>query len=100
MIGRIAVASVLAVTLIAAVLVLTIWSYRSALRAHDVVANSISEQSNSHAAETYLAREREAMNEFLLNPHPSVRSEIRMYEGRRRRASGHVVCAPRCCRQR
>jgi signal transduction histidine kinase len=79
MIGRIAVASVLAVTLIAAVLVLTIWSYRSALRAHDVVANSISEQSNSHAAETYLAREREAMNEFLLNPHPSVRSEIRMY---------------------
>jgi signal transduction histidine kinase len=73
---RIAVASVLAVSLIATVPALTVWSYRSALAAHEVLADSISERSNSHAAETYLAREREAMNEYLLNPRQTVRAEI------------------------
>ena len=79
MIRRIAVASVLAVTLIATVLSLTVWHYRSAIVAHDVVADSISERSNSHAAETYLAREREAMNEYLLNPRQSVRVEVKTH---------------------
>jgi signal transduction histidine kinase len=79
MIGRIAVASVLAVTLIATVLTLTVLSYRSALVAHEVLADSISERSNSHAAETYLAREREAMNEYLLNPRQTVYDEIKAY---------------------
>jgi signal transduction histidine kinase len=76
---RIAVASVLAVTLIATVLALTVWYYRNAIDAHDVVADSISERSNSHAAETYLAREREAMNEYLLNPRQSVRVEVKAH---------------------
>jgi signal transduction histidine kinase len=76
MIGRIAVASVLAVTLIATVLTLTVLSYRSALVEHEVLADSISERSNSHAAEAYLARERQAMNEYLLNPSRTVRDEI------------------------
>ena len=104
MIGRIAVASVLAVTLIAAVLALTVWSYRSALRAHDVAADSITEESNSHAAETYLAREREAMNEYLLNPRQSVRAEIKTHGAGFRGTllkvgvgapPGDVVCATR-----
>lgn len=79
MIRRIAVASVLVVTLIATVLVLPVWHYRSALDAHDAVADSISERSNSHSAETYLSREREAMNEYLLNPRQSVRAEVRTH---------------------
>lgn len=45
LIRRIAVASVLAVTLIATVLALTVWYYLRAIVAHDVVAESISEQS-------------------------------------------------------
>jgi signal transduction histidine kinase len=77
---RIAVASVLAVSLIATVLALTVWSYRSALAAHEVLADSISERSNSHAAEAYLAREREAMNEYLLNPRQTVRAEIKAHD--------------------
>jgi hypothetical protein len=104
MIVRIAVASVLAVTLIATVLALTVWSYRSALRAHDVAADSITEQSNSHAAEMYLAREREAMNEYLLHPRQSVRAEIGRHGAGFRRtilkvgvggAPGDGVCATR-----
>jgi len=79
LIARIAVASVLAVTLIATVLALTVRSYRSAIAAHEAAANSISERSNSHAGETYLAREREAMNEYLLNPRQTVRAEIKAH---------------------
>ena len=77
--GRIAVASILAATLIATVLALTVWSYQSALTAHEVVADSISELSNSHAAETYVSREREAMDEYLLNPRQSVLVDIRKH---------------------
>ena len=76
MIGRIAVASVLAVTLIAVVLAVTVLSYRSAIGAHKLAADAIAENSVSHAAETFLSREREAMNEYLLNPRDSVRAEI------------------------
>jgi signal transduction histidine kinase len=68
--------SVIAVAVIAGVLTATVTNYRSALAAHGVVADSILERSDSHAAETHLAREREAMNEYLLNPRPSVRAEI------------------------
>ena len=59
MIRRIAVASVLAVTLIATVLALTVLHYRSAIVAHDIVADSISDRSNSHARRrTWLANAR------------------------------------------
>ena len=50
MIRRIAVASVLAVTLIATVLALTVRNYRSAIAAHEVATESITELSNSRAA--------------------------------------------------
>jgi signal transduction histidine kinase len=79
-IGRIVVASILAVTLIAAMLAVTVSSYRSALYAHKLEADSIRERSDSHAAETYLAREREAMNEYLLKPRRTVRAEIRAFQ--------------------
>jgi len=75
-IERIAVASVLAVTLIAVVLTVTVLSYRSAIGAHKLAADAIAENSVSHASETFLSREREAMNEYLLNPRDSVRAEI------------------------
>ncbi|MDP9303402.1 MAG: HAMP domain-containing histidine kinase [Actinomycetota bacterium] len=75
--GRIAAASTLLIAFIAAALVMTVLSYRSALDAHHVVAGAINERSASHTAETYLSREREAMNEYLLNPREEVRAEIR-----------------------
>jgi signal transduction histidine kinase len=80
MIRRIAVASVLAVTLIAGVLVVTVGSYRNALAAHKRAAASITEASVSHAAEVYLAREREVMNEYLLHPRPRVLAELKADE--------------------
>jgi signal transduction histidine kinase len=51
-------------------------SYRSALNAHKLAVQAITERSVSHAAETYLSREREAMNEYLLNPRRKIRVEI------------------------
>jgi signal transduction histidine kinase len=79
MIGRIAVASILAVTLIATVLALTVRNYRTAIAAHEIAADSISERSNQHAAETHLARERGAMNEYLLNRRQTVRAAVRTH---------------------
>jgi signal transduction histidine kinase len=76
LIRRIALASVVVVTLIAAALVVTVWSYRNALDAHHRADAATSERSVSRAAETYLAREREAMNEYLLDPREEVRAEI------------------------
>src|SRR5437660_1348277 len=73
---RIATASGLAVGLIAVALAVTVWSYRQAVDARTRALESVSERAASHAAEAYLGREREAMNEFLLNPGTSIRSEI------------------------
>jgi signal transduction histidine kinase len=78
LIRRISLASALVVALIAAALLVTVLSYRSALNAHRLAAAAISEKSNSHAAETHLSREREAMNEYLLNPRDDVRAEIKV----------------------
>ena len=76
LIGRIALASALVVALIAAALLVTVWSYRNALDAHSRADVATGERSVSRAAETYLAREREAMNEYLLDPRTEVRAEI------------------------
>jgi signal transduction histidine kinase len=78
-IRRIAVASVLAVTLIATVLALTVRNYRSAIAAHEVATGSITELSNSHAAETYVSREREAMDEYLLNPRQTALADVKKH---------------------
>ena len=49
----------LEITLIATVLALTVLHYRSAIVAHDIVADSISDRSNSHARRrTWLANAR------------------------------------------
>jgi signal transduction histidine kinase len=79
MIRRIAVASVLAVTLIATVLALTVRNYRSAIAAHQLSNESITELSHSRAAETYLSREREAMDEYLLNPRQTALADVRKH---------------------
>ena len=79
MIRRIAVASVLAVTLIATVLALTVRNYRSAIAAHQLSSKSITELSNSRAAETYLSREREAMDEYLLNPRQTALADVKKH---------------------
>jgi signal transduction histidine kinase len=75
-IRRILLASACVVTLIAAVLAVTVWSYRNALDAHTLADDANSEKAVSDVAEMYLFREREAMNEYLLNPNRAVRAEI------------------------
>jgi signal transduction histidine kinase len=75
-IRRIAVASGLAVTLIAAALVSTVWGYRDAVSSRSAILESANERAASQAAEKYLAREREAMNEYLISPSRRVRAEI------------------------
>src|SRR5207302_8780741 len=75
-IRRIVVASGLAVTLIAAALALTVWSYRDAVSSRSAILESANERTASQAAEKDLAREREAMNEYLISPSPRVRAEI------------------------
>jgi signal transduction histidine kinase len=75
-IRRIAVASGLAVILIGVALAATVWSYRNAAGAHSAILGTVKEQSASHAAETYLVREREAMNEYLLDPSRTTLAEI------------------------
>jgi signal transduction histidine kinase len=76
-VGRIVLASILAVGLVAAALSLTVWSYRSALAAHNRARTAVYERSDSRAAETHLARERSVMNEYLLNPLDHVQGEIK-----------------------
>jgi signal transduction histidine kinase len=75
-IRRIAMASGLAAVLIALALAVTVWSYRNAVEAHSRALGSATEIAASHAAETYLAREWEAMNEYLLSPSSRIRAEI------------------------
>ena len=76
-VGRIVLASILAVGLVAAALSLTVWSYRNALAAHNLARAAVYERSYSRAAETHLARERSVMNEYLLNPLDHVQGEIK-----------------------
>jgi signal transduction histidine kinase len=80
-IRRIVVASGLAVALIAAALVLTVWSYRDAVSSRSGILESANERTASQAAEKDLAREREAMNEYLITPSPRVAAEITARQG-------------------
>jgi signal transduction histidine kinase len=75
-IRRIALASALAVTLIAGALGLTVWSYRDAVSSRSAIIQSANERAASQAAEKDLAREREAMNEYLITPSRSFLAEI------------------------
>src|SRR5712691_1280056 len=80
-IRRIAVASGLAVTLIAAALALTVWSYRDAVSSRSATFQSANERAASQAAEKDLAREREAMNEYLISPSRRFRAEVTARQG-------------------
>src|SRR6267378_1578823 len=75
-IRRIVVASGLAVMLIAAALVATVWGYRDAVSSRSAILESANERAASQAAEKNLAREREAMNEYLISPSRRFRAEI------------------------
>jgi hypothetical protein len=74
--GRIAIASGLTVALVAGAIFLTSWSYRHAVDAHVLAADSLREKTFAQAAETNLWREREAMNEYLISPESSVLGEV------------------------
>jgi signal transduction histidine kinase len=80
-IRRIAVASGLAVTLIAAALLLTVWSYRDAVSSRSATLQSANERAASQAAEKDLAREREAMNEYLISRSRTALVEITAKQG-------------------
>ncbi len=68
--------AVFVVTLVAAVLAVTVWSYRNALDAHKLANDATIERAVSDAAETFMFREREAMSEYQVHPHYAVRAEI------------------------
>jgi signal transduction histidine kinase len=80
-IRRIVVASGLAVALIAAALVLTVWSYRDAVSSRSAMLESANERAASQAAEKDLAYEREAMNEYLISPSQRILAEITARQG-------------------
>jgi signal transduction histidine kinase len=72
---RIAFAGVFTVVLIAAALAVTIWSYVGAVHAREQSQSAHQENAIAQRAETYLWREREAMNEHLLTPGPELLQE-------------------------
>jgi signal transduction histidine kinase len=74
---RIVLASMGAVALIAAALVVTVWSYRGAVTARQHAQDAALENAGAHKADTYLWREREAINEYLLAPGPDTIREVR-----------------------
>src|SRR2546421_12124527 len=79
-IRRIAVASGLAVLLIGLALAVTVWSYRNAVGTRTALLDAANERAASHAAETYLAREREAINEYFFKPSRSGSAKVAALE--------------------
>jgi diguanylate cyclase (GGDEF)-like protein len=73
---RLALASVLAILLIASAAAGSIWRYEVALNHSDVALSSRSRALRAEEATTLFWREREAMNEYLLHPSPALLEEI------------------------
>jgi diguanylate cyclase (GGDEF)-like protein len=73
---RLAVASLLAVLLIAAAAAGSIWRHEVALGHSDVALASRADALSAQRASTFFWRERETMNEYLLNPAPGLLEEI------------------------
>jgi signal transduction histidine kinase len=76
--SRIALASALVVSLIAAAVAVTMVSDRGALAAQVQVVEIHNELEVTLRAELLLWREREAMNEYLLRPKPEILDEVRL----------------------
>jgi diguanylate cyclase (GGDEF)-like protein len=73
---RLAVASLLAVLLIAAAAAGSLWRYELALSHSDVALTSRADALRAQRASTFFWRERETMNEYLLHPAPDLLEEI------------------------
>src|ERR1700689_2535238 len=74
---RVAVVSVVAVAVIAAAVLLTIWRYEAAVSKWDAAQDEESDAASTTALIGTFWHEREAMNEYLLAPSPAVLAEIR-----------------------
>jgi signal transduction histidine kinase len=76
-IRRVAIGSAVSITLVAMALAATILSYRGAVAESRVALTDVKQNKTAERAETYLWREREAMNEYLLTHDPLILDEIR-----------------------
>jgi|HubBroStandDraft_6_1064221.scaffolds.fasta_scaffold186162_2 methyl-accepting chemotaxis protein len=74
---RVAVVSVVAVAVIAAAVLLTIWRYEAAVSKWDAAQDEESDAASTTALIGIFWHEREAMNEYLVVPSPAVLAEIR-----------------------
>jgi Methyl-accepting chemotaxis protein (MCP) signalling domain len=74
---RVAVMSAVAVAIIAAAVLLTIWRYEVAVSTWDAAQDEASDAGGAAALIGVFWHEREAMNEYLLDPSPAVLAEIR-----------------------
>src|SRR5438309_7311982 len=77
---RIGLASSLVIACIGVALAVTVWSYRNAVHARSVALGAVREEATSQTAETYLWRQREVMNEYLLTSGPGLLAEARAME--------------------
>jgi signal transduction histidine kinase len=77
---RIGLASSLVIACIAVALAVTVWSYRNAVHTRSVALGAVREETNAQTAETYLWRQREVMNEYLLTSSPGLLVEARAME--------------------
>jgi signal transduction histidine kinase len=74
---RVAIGSALTVALVAVALAITISSSRGAVGAHHAALVDAKQNKTAERGETYLWREREAINEYLLTRDPLILDEIR-----------------------
>src|SRR6266550_2650195 len=77
---RIGLASSLVIACIGVALAVTVWSYRNAVHARSVALGAVREETTAQTAETYLWRQREVMNEYLLTSSPGLLAEARAME--------------------
>ena len=77
---RIGLASSLVIACIGVALAVTVWSYRNAVHARSVALGAVREETTAQTAETYLWRQREVMNEYLLTSSPGLLAETRAME--------------------
>ncbi|MDX6517519.1 MAG: hypothetical protein QOF50_365 [Gaiellaceae bacterium] len=73
---RIAISSAFTVALVALALAITITSFRGAVDAHHAALADLEHSQTGGRAETYLWREREAMNEYRLTHDPEILEEV------------------------
>ena len=77
---RIGLASSLVIACIGVALAVTVWSYRNAVHARSVALGAVREETTAQTAETYLWRQREVMNEYLLTSSTGLLGEARAME--------------------